>query len=57
MGPELAAFYGLSVNTNHGSYRSGVAYGIEKKIKVEMAYRKGLQSNGDDQPNFQRATN
>jgi hypothetical protein len=34
--------------------RNGFTYGIEKKIQDEMvAYRKGQQANGGDQPSIQ----
>jgi hypothetical protein len=36
IGPELAAT--PSVNVNNGTYRNDAAYGIEKKIQVEMTY-------------------
>eukprot|EP00978_Attheya_sp_CCMP212_P049082 scaffold613537_cov55-Attheya_sp.AAC.1 len=40
-----AARYGLSINQNGGLYRSGVTYGIEKKLEVAAVYKKQVHDN------------
>ena len=37
--PETAAQYGLTVNSNQGTYRRGLAYRTGKKLEVAEVYK------------------
>jgi hypothetical protein len=42
--PEVAAQYGLSVNTNGGVFRRGRSYDVSKKLEVAIAYQRRLEA-------------
>ena len=47
-----AASYGLSVNKTRGSYRHGISYSIEKKIKVAECYIRLKEEKKGGRPNL-----
>jgi hypothetical protein len=50
--PEFAAQYGLAVNQNHGSYRRGASYIIEKKREVAEVFRSHEKASIGGRPNL-----
>ena len=48
--PETAAQYGLTVNSNQGTYGRGLAYSIGKKLEVTEVYKSHTEANDGGRP-------